>query len=70
MQTFMQTFVLIWCRFLHKKLVINSSNFFCVLYLKKKLISKYMVFRILLFFAKTLLICIVCTTFCNFFKHR
>ena len=32
MQTFSQTFVPILSRFLHKKLVINSSDFFCVPY--------------------------------------
>ena len=46
MQTFTQTFVPILCRFLHKKLVINSSDFFCVPYLKKKRISKYMFFSL------------------------
>ena len=39
-----EDFVQILCRFLHKKLVINSSDFFCVPYLKKKRISKYMFF--------------------------
>ena len=31
-----EDFVPILCRFLHKKVVINSSDFFCVPYLKKK----------------------------------
>ena len=39
-----EDFVPILCRSLHKKVVINSSDFFCVPYLKKKRISKYIVF--------------------------
>ena len=31
-----EDFVPILCKFLHKKVVINSSDFFCVPYLKKK----------------------------------
>ena len=35
-----EDFVPILCRFLHKKVVINSSDFFCVPYLKKKVFLK------------------------------
>ena len=62
-----EDFVPILCRFLHKNVVINSSDFFCVPYLKKKVFSQYSAFsRILLFFVKTSLMCIVCTMFGNF----
>ena len=62
-----EDFVPILCRFLHKKVVNNSSDFFCVPYLKKKVFFQYGAFCILLFFSKTSLICIVCTMFCILF---
>ena len=39
-----EDFVPILCRFLHKKVVINSSDFFCVPYLKKKVFFQYRFF--------------------------
>ena len=69
MQTLMQT-LRILCLYradsCTKKVVINSSDFFCVPFSKKKYLFNIGFFRILLFFAKTSLICIVCTMYCNF----